>query len=545
MPIRNILIEDLLDAKLKVNSIPKVSKGDDAPVSINSAAGVTYSIEPQEGGRDQFTAVITQLDPGETMTIIVPATVTGAENGYEIDNTAFVTSANGRSLHVRSDTTYHYVTNTQAKIKKVNANGDGLAGASLQILSSDKSQVLIDHITSTTDVMSYDLLPGDYVLHEVSAPGSDYKLAADIPFSIDIEGINKVNNKPVSYVEMVDDPAYKIVFHVNRPGHDDEIFKVYGPADLVSGNKIAHFYDIPLFAGDEYVFAGWYHADGYAASADAATTPADFDSDAYPRSSAENPADYHLYAKWIEVGKIASQDSEDTFNYGNAGIRGFGLAGVQVRDPGMHDTNHNDNETDTTPGGMRFVTSLSESLLSEIDALSDIAVDGDVGVEYGYVVATEQNISAFTRNYHVSDLTKYKLQYNGKNVNGIDTTGLNDKNQRYETTGVLARKDLTADNDFAYVSNVNCTKGTGRITKDHRNFNDYRLYTLIITYEGDDAVKKDQKIDARAYIRYIDANGKVRVFYNDYKTNMYYGGCLCSFNQVKSMARPTGSEWIG
>ena len=34
---------------------------------------------------------------------------------------------------------------------------------------------------------------------------------------------------------------------------------------------------------------------------------------------------------------------------------------------------------------------------------------------------------------------------------------------------------------------------------------------------------------------YTDANGKIRVFYNDYKKSLYYGGCLCSYAQGKSM----------
>ena len=446
---------------------------------------------------------------------------------------------------MQSDTTYHYVTNTQAKIKKVNANGDGLAGATLQILNSDKSQVLVDNITSTADVMSFDLAPGDYVLHEVSTPNNEYyKLAADIPFSIDVEGINKVGNKSVSYVEMVDEPAYEVVFHVNQPAHDDEIFKVFGPADLESG-KIKHFYDIPSFAGDEYVFAGWYHAADYSTvSSDAqATIAADFEKDTYSKTQAQNTADYHLYAKWIEVGKVAAQDAEDTYHYGSVGIRGFGLAGTEIRDPGLYDPNYNSSAYETTPGGLRFITSLSESLLSDIGKLSN------KDVEYGYVVATEANIKQFIKNYNVTDITKYKLAYNGRNVNGVDTTGLNDKNERFETdefdNKVLARKDLNADNDFVYVKNVNCTKGTGSIKNDHRNFSDYRLYTLIITFEGEDADKKDQKIDARAYLRYTDANGKERIFYNNHKKNLYYGGCLSSFNQAKSLARPTNSDWIG
>ena len=52
-----------------------------------------------------------------------------------------------------------------------------------------------------------------------------------------------------------------------------------------------------------------------------------------------------------------------------------------------------------------------------------------------------------------------------------------------------------------------------------------------MTYEGDSASYKGDKIAARSYIRYYDANGKLRVFYNIYKKSMY-GGCMCSFNQA-------------
>jgi hypothetical protein len=204
-----------------------------------------------------------------------------------------------------------------------------------------------------------------------------------------------------------------------------------------------------------------------------------------------------------------------------SGYRGFGLAGVQIRDPEMYDENYNE----ITSGGMRFVTSLSEELLSKIDALSSTKVEtpeGNVDVEYGYAVGTEANINAFISHYNVEDTTAYTLQYNGENVNGKNTTV----------------KGSGANTDYRYITNVNCTKGTGKIAKDHRNFTNYRLYTLVVTYEGDSATRKAEKIDARSYIRYYDANGKLRVFYNTYKKNAYYGGCLCSFDQVSSMALP-------
>ena len=55
-------------------------------------------------------------------------------------------------------------------------------------------------------------------------------------------------------------------------------------------------------------------------------------------------------------------------------------------------------------------------------------------------------------------------------------------------------------------------------------------------YKAD--IDVNAKINARAYIRYYDANGKLRVFYNEYKKNTSYGRCMCSYNQVESLALP-------
>ena len=57
------------------------------------------------------------------------------------------------------------------------------------------------------------------------------------------------------------------------------------------------------------------------------------------------------------------------------------------------------------------------------------------------------------------------------------------------------------------------------------------------------AGSKNEKLAARSYIRYYDANGKLRVFYNTYKKSMY-GGCMCSFNQVAGMAIPQNQEML-
>ena len=335
-------------------------------------------------------------------------------------------------------------------------------------------------------------------------------------------------------------------FHVNEPpGKTDRLFRVYDgdaseaedtTAYTLTNGKVDDFYAIPAFAGDNYVFAGWYYnqSDG---TADGNT--------AFDFSSAVPEGVTDVYAHWIAIGTV-SKDSKDS-NLISGDYRGFGLAGVQIRDPKLFDSNYNtdyNDENDRTPGGMRFVTSLSESLLSSIDALSSNKVNttgGNVDVEYGYVVGTEKTIAEYidgvgnnwttpvTGHYKGVDLAKYRLLYKGENVNGVNTAGATQ----------------TADTDFRYITNVNCTRGTtnsmGTIKEDHHSFTNYRLYSLVVTYEGESESKKGENVDARAYIRYYDANGKLRVFYNDYRnaSNVtYYGGCMCSFDQVSSMAIP-------
>ena len=156
-------------------------------------------------------------------------------------------------------------------------------------------------------------------------------------------------------------------------------------------------------------------------------------------------------------------------------------------------------------------------------------------VKYGIIKSfdtDENHINTFIDNYNVKDVTKYKLQYLGTNINGVDTT--------------LAKS--TAETDYRYISNMNCTSkktatsDCGVVEWDHENYGNYRLYTLVVTYEGASASKKNENIAARAYIRYCDGNGMLRVFYNDYRQNMYYGGCMCSFDQVKAMASSAVSQ---
>ena len=677
MPIRNVVVEDSFVNSLNFNNTITVRIGDGDEIAIDKAARVSsYSIDPVNNeAKVRFSAVIDSIAPDETVTIKIPVTVS-APITTVLTNKAKITSANDVTFAqpIESGETYHKVTGTKAKILKIKSNGSALAGAELEIYENNSTNFNTstgkiksgataielrndgavvgeganhDYFTSTTEVMSFDIAPGNYVLHEKTLPAGYETAAADIPFRVDVEGIHyiKKNNKEeeVSDIEMVNTPPYQVIYHTNLPTGTDEVFKTVDSPDLVgnkvtafseiptfSGDKyysftgwytkasggdkvtfdrtytqtthlyahwhaykvifhandpndptddvfrtftpsnnelnvrggITHFYDIPSFAGDEYVFAGWYHSESYLkddeleSAGESIDTPADFEKDTYLKKDAGiTDPDYHLYAKWIEVGTVSQQttgDVIDTNDYGGAALSGFGLAGVQIREEDLYDPNERDPGTDgaeysdsaiKTPGGLRFVTSVSESLLTEVKSITKVSSAStqakNFGVEYGYVVGTEVNLAEFidgvgnswespvTGNYKGVDLTKYRLRYNGENVNGVDTTG----------------KTRTADTDYRYITNINCTSkqkataGCGVVRYDHRNFNDYRLYTLVVTYDNDEE-SKSKMLDARSYMRYYDANGKLRVFYNDYENSAgmtYFGGCMCSYDQVKAM----------
>ncbi len=538
LEMNDIVLEDVFSNTMKFNNTIKVQIGSGDVIPISQAARISsYSVK-DEGNNTIFTATISSLNPGETLAITLPVTVTD-EIGTPINNVARVKSINGVDYDIESNGTYHVVSNCKVKVLKVNGQGKPLAGAVLQILDENKQVVSLTNdgknyctqFTSTDEVIHYNLNPGTYYVHEVSAP-EGFTKSGDIKFSIDDEGIITVGNEEVSHISVSNTPDYKVIFHEGRTDAQavdcTRVFRVYEPNELNSDKSITHFYDIPSFAGDEYVFAGWYHNSGYTelnknTVSSSASIASDFESDKY---TARN-SDYHLYAKWIKVGKINKDNADSNVIEGDQ-YRGFGLAGVQIRDPKMNDSNYGNK---ITPSGMRFVTSISEDLLRQIDEVSDKQVRTEQNltenVEYGYVAAAKENIDAFVNHYKVVP-NEYSLQYKGENVNGVNTLG----------TDINSR---SAETDFRYITNVNCTSthqingkqnGEGFVKDDHRNFTNYRLYTLVVTYEGDSASKKGDNIDARAYIRYYDANGKLRVFYNNYNKTQYYGGCMCSFNQA-------------
>lgn len=311
--------------------------------------------------------------------------------------------------------------------------------------------------------------------------------------------------------------SYNVRFHINDEDTvstasdtsadviSDRIYSpsyVEGDRNLNSDNTISYFYDIPKTTKNGQqtykVFKGWY-------------LNKDNDDDSKPIvwDKTKFDIDTDVYAHWIDRGTVA-KDSSDTKQTGSSSYIGFDLFGVQLRSA-EKDPNYPDG-TGSTPAyatqGLRFVTSLSEDLLNQINSL-----DSKTKPSYGYVLAKTS-----TANTYAKGSSDYELQYNGKNVNGVDTT----------TT-------------YKYIKNVDCTSkktnSASAITLDHFNASKYRIYSLVVTYDNlspeliANAIK--QPVVARSYIRYTDANGLLRTYYNDYSGTSTYKGCSTSYSKVK------------
>lgn len=287
-----------------------------------------------------------------------------------------------------------------------------------------------------------------------------------------------------------------VTLYSNSPALVDNVFAI---ADVGENNQVDAITEIP-YAGDDYIFKGWYY--GTASNA----TPVDFENDTFEEST-------EVYAQWIEVDPL-EKDSSD-INIVND-YTDFELSGVQIRKEGKLDENLNTK----TSAGLRFVGAINNDVLSELDSLSDetISSSGNENrVEYGFVVTKTQNADRWV-SYAGEHVHNYKIGYNGTNVNGVDTT-------------------KRGENYQGFVTNVDCTASdySTSAIKDHNNFDNYRLYTMVINYDGAEA-DKDVDILARSYIRYYDANGVLRTHYNDYEGTNVYGGCSTSYNAALAKA---------
>ncbi len=284
---------------------------------------------------------------------------------------------------------------------------------------------------------------------------------------------------------------FKVTFHANNRDVADDIFRVYhekgnvpeGTLTLNENNTVTSFYDIPEFSytdNNKYIFKGWYLDE-------------DNDNDSRPISWSDvYSEDTDVYAHWIFTGEVA-KDAADTKITGSDIYKGYDLTGVQIRDVKGESAEH----YGTAGTGLRFITVLSENVYSQINAITKI---NEKGAEYGFVVAKTATAESFA-----NGTAGYTIQYKAENVNGVDTT-----------------------DSYKYVQNLKCSG-----VPDHRNFNDYRLYTAVITYDGleGDALASAHgtPITARSYIRYTDANGLLRTYYNNYTGTISYNGCSANF----------------
>lgn len=283
-------------------------------------------------------------------------------------------------------------------------------------------------------------------------------------------------------------------------------------------------------AMDGYRFVGWYEktADGetyinnrtshtYTVDDSSTTLYAKFEHDDYrirfhindPSKTLAN-ANTDVYAHWIDIGTVSKAEDDDKIGVNS--YYGFDLFGTQIRNAD-DDENYPVKPSSFDKSGLRFVTSFSEKLLSDIDIL-----DGTkTRPEYGYVLAKKSTSEKACENAGVT-ADNYELEYNGTNVNG---------------------KDTTARSSYGYVTNVNCTSSksySGIVPLDHFNSDNYRIFSLVITYKKGGLSAQSQDVIARPYIRYTDANGLFRTYYSDYTGNSkLYGGCSTSFNSVKNI----------
>ncbi|MBQ8538564.1 MAG: InlB B-repeat-containing protein [Ruminococcus sp.] len=292
--------------------------------------------------------------------------------------------------------------------------------------------------------------------------------------------------------------AMTVTFHSNNPDIDYQIFRTYYEADvelpegenidhLTKENKVKLFYDIPEFKYMEhngYIFKGWY------LDPESDERPISFD-DVYKQTT-------HIYAHWIKTGTVEKEEADTKITQYDTEYPGFDLIGVQVRDVVKDDISHG-GEANT---GLRFVTVLSEDVYSQINNLSS---NNSGGAEYGYAFAKTNTAKKYYDDAGKPE--KYELQYNGTNVNGIDTS-----------------------TDFKYVKNAKCS-----VYPDHYKGEKYRLYTTVVTYSGDENkfnTDHAAPLLARSYIRYTDANGLLRTHYNNYTGTNVFSGCSASFDDA-------------
>lgn len=116
----------------------------------------------------------------------------------------------------------------EVRILKTDLAGAGLAGAKLKVTKADAAKMLVAEWTSTADVKTISVQPGNYILTEVAAPSAAYIVADDIAFAVGIDGKVTVSGKAVEAVTMIN----------TLKGYDVAISKVDVTGAALSGASL-------------------------------------------------------------------------------------------------------------------------------------------------------------------------------------------------------------------------------------------------------------------------------------------------------------------
>lgn len=375
------------------------------------------------------------------------------------------------------------------------------------IYSSDSTPLYVNYNTAISEdkeIYDYDEL-GHIISKTVISKASEELVGTETTETLDYTNeVRLVRKETVDY-HINNDDIIAASYNDNNDETDDDIFTdeiTAAGTTITLGEKITSFYTVPEVVSTPdstcpYIFKGWY----YDKNNENDTRPVKFGTDTYT-------AGRDIYAHWIEVENVAKA-TEDTHILPGGGntYGGFDLMGVQIRKERTIDPNYG---YEHKPGGMRFITSLSKKVVNEINALDD-----KTDIEYGFVTTTDKNEAWI--NYHKG--SGRKLQYVSKTANGINTLDP-EGNDTY----------------FDFARNINCTSkqssSAGVVKWDHCNFDNYLLYTLVVTYE-EETSNKSTNVLARPYIHYTDANGLERVAYSDYNgTSKMLGGCYTNYEEL-------------
>lgn len=181
-----------------------------------------------------LTFTVSSLLPGETMYLEIP-TVVLVDHGI-LTNTAEITSVNGVAKSLHSETTWHEAQPTGMAVQKTGVGGLAIEGAVLQLL--DMEGTVLHEWTSSTHTEHFEMKPGDYVIHEVSAPDG-YLVADDIAVNLSRTGVMtlKSDGSVASPVLMSDDWT-KVTIRKENP--DGELLpgaelSIYRSEDVTDG----------------------------------------------------------------------------------------------------------------------------------------------------------------------------------------------------------------------------------------------------------------------------------------------------------------------